>query len=151
MEEIKEQKKEENINIEKKDEEKMEIKKEQKSNNTTNNIEIFVNINSPQEIQDILHQSTHSSKINLELENNIIKSFQSINNINIDILDNDIEYYKYNPYIIIQNKKNNLYKLNFEDVNITNYFLNKKINQYKCENPKNSEISEKTGKKKKRK
>ena len=147
MEEIKKQNIEENISLEEKNEEEIEIKKEKKSNITDDHFEIekFENINSPQKIQHILQAST--SKIKFELENNIIESLLSINNTIINILDNDIDHNLFNPYIIAQNKKNNLYKLNFEEVNITNNFLNKKIKQYNELKEKISEYNKKKSKK----
>ena len=127
MEDIKEQKLEENIGKK----EKIKIEKEIISNNKTNNdTQIFENINSPQKIQHFLQLSTHSNKKGLELEQNIIQSLLSINNIIIDILDDDIGQNIFNPIILTQNKKNNLYKLNFEEVNISNNFLNQNIKQY---------------------
>ena len=129
MEDIKEQKMEKNID---KNDEKIEIEKEIISNNNTNNdIEILENINSPIKIQQILHFTTpHFSKKGFELQKDIIQSLLSINNTFIDILDDDLEKHKYNPVILTQNKKNDLYKLNFEEVNVSNNFLNKKIKQY---------------------
>ena len=100
------------------------IEKKQQSNT-----ENFENINSPNQIQNILQLSSHPSKIGIELENNIIKSFLSFNNTVVNILD-EISDYKFNPLTLIQNKKKYLYKLNITDININNNFLNKKIKQY---------------------
>ena len=155
MEDIKEQKLENNIDS---IETKIEIEKEIISiNNKNNDTAKFENINSPEIIQHILQLNTHSSKIGLELEKNIIQPLLSINNTIINILDDNIENNKFIPYILTQNKKNNLYKLNFEEINITNNILNKKIEQYnelknkiseynstKSEKPKKKEKNEKS-------
>ena len=129
MEVIKEQKLEENLD--KKGKIEIEKEKEIISNNKTNKgTQIFENINSPLKIQRFLQLSTYSTKKGLELEKNIIQSLLSINNIIIDIFDDDIGQNTFNPIILTQNKKNDLYKLNFEEINITNNFLNQNIKQY---------------------
>ena len=92
--------------------------------------ETFENINSPHIIQDILHLSIESSQIELELQNNTIKSLLSINENLLPILDNDYNEENFNPFILSQNKKSDLYRLNFEKINITNTKLNEKIGQY---------------------
>ena len=95
--------------------------------------EIFENINSPKIIQEILQISTSSNQIGLQLENNIIKSLSSFNEIVLSIIDNDdkdINEYNFNPFVLSQNKRNNLYNLNFEEINFNNDFLNKQMNQY---------------------
>lgn len=95
--------------------------------------EIFENINSPKIIQEILQLSTKSEKVGLQLENNIIKSLLSFNRILLPILDDEyseINENSFNPYIISQNKRNTLYKLNFEENNFNNDFLNQKVYQY---------------------
>ena len=94
------------------------------------NKEIFENINSPQIIQDILHLSTESSQIELELQNNTVKSLLSINQNLLPILDNDFNEDNFNPFILSQNKRKDLYRLNFEQINITNNILKEKIEQY---------------------
>ena len=94
------------------------------------NKEIFENINSPQIIQDILHLSTESSQIEIELQNNTIKSLLSINENLLPILDNDYNEVNFNPFILSQNKRNDLYRLNFEQINFTNNILKEKIEQY---------------------
>ena len=116
-------------------EEKKENKNEKTDDITTE--EIFENINSPQLIQNILHLSTNSSKIGLDLENNIIKSLISINDLMTPILldnkneENDFAVNSnFNPFLHVLNKKEELYKLNFEELNVKNKFLNQKIKQY---------------------
>ena len=97
------------------------------------NKEIFENINSPKIIQEILQISTSSNQIGLQLENNIIKSLSSFNEAVLSIIDNDdkeTKEYNFNPFILSQNKRNNLYNLNFEEINFNNDFLNKQVNQY---------------------
>ena len=97
------------------------------------NKEIFENINSPKIIQEILQISTSSNQIGLQLENNIIKSLSSFNEAVLSIIDNDdkeTKEYNFNPFILSQNKRNNLYNLNFEEINFNNDFLNKQMNQY---------------------
>ena len=112
--------------------------------------EIFENINSPQLIQNIIQLSTHSSKNGFEMQNNIIKSLLSVNDNIVSMLENNIEENNYNPYIQSLNKKKDLYKLNFEEINIKKDCLNKKIEQYnelkknvseykECENKENDE------------
>jgi len=125
---IKEDKLEDKINLEKKNENVGGDEKIDKAPNI--NTEILNNINSPSEIQHILQLTTHTSKIDYELENNIIKSFLSVNNIITNILDDEKKQDEFNPYFLTQNKKNDLYRLSFEQANITNNFLNKKIKQY---------------------
>ena len=125
---IKEDKLEDKINLEKKNENVGDDEKIDKAPNI--NTEILNNINSPSEIQHILQLTTHTSKIDYELENNIIKSFLSVNNIITNILDDEKKQDEFNPYFLTQNKKNDLYRLSFEQANITNNFLNKKIKQY---------------------
>ena len=143
-----------------------ELPKEEKESNNEKeeNIiteETFENINSPQLIQNILHLSTNSSKIGLDLENNIIKSLISINDLISPILiankdeENDIAINSsFNPFLHVLNKKNELHKLNFEELNIKNKFLNQKIKQYNelkqkisdfknDKNKENKELSEK--------
>jgi hypothetical protein len=137
-------------------EEKKENKNEKEENIITE--ETFENINSPQLIQNILHLSTNSSKIGLDLENNIIKSLISINNLIAPLLldnkneENDIDTNSnFNPFLHTLNKKNELCKLNFEELNVKNKFLNKKIKQYNelkqkisdFKNDKNKELSDK--------
>jgi len=115
--------------------EKKENKSEKADDITTE--EIFENINSPQLIQNILHLSTNSSKIGLDLENNIIKSLISINDLMTPILldnkneENDFAVNSnFNPFLHALSKKEELYKLNFEELNVKNKFLNQKIKQY---------------------
>ena len=138
-------------------EEKKENKNEKEENIITE--ETFENINSPQLIQNILHLSTNSSKIGLDLENNIIKSLISINDLIAPLLldnkneENDDVYTNsnFNPFLHTLNKKNELCKLNFEELNVKNKFLNKKIKQYNelkqkisdFKNDKNKELSDK--------
>ena len=140
-----------------------EEKKENKNEKEENIIieETFENINSPQLIQNILHLSTNSSKIGLDLENNIIKSLISINDLIAPLLldnknkENDIDTNSnFNPFLHTLNKKNELCKLNFEELNVNNKFLNQKIKQYNelkqkisdfknDKNKENKEISDK--------
>ena len=137
-----------------------EEKKENKNDKEDDIIteEKFENINSPQLIQNILHLSTNSSKIGLDLENNIIKSLMSINDLMSPILldnkneENDIAINSnFNPFLHVLNKKNDLHKLNFEELNVKNNFLNKKIKQYNelkqkisdFKNDKNKELNDK--------
>ena len=94
------------------------------------NEEPFENINSPQIIQDILRLSTESSQIELELQNNTIKSLLSINQNILPILDNDFNEVNFNPFILSQNKRKDLYRLNFEQINFTNNILKEKIELY---------------------
>ena len=137
-------------------EEKKENKNEKEENVITE--ETFENINSPQLIQNILHLSTNSSKIGLDLENNIIKSLISINDIITPLLldnkneENDIDTNSnFNPFLHTLNKKNELCKLNFDELNVKNKFLNQKIKQYNelkqkisdFKNDKNKELSDK--------
>ena len=140
-------------------EEKKESHNEKKEDIITE--ETFENINSPQLIQSILHLSTNSSKIGLDLENNIIKSLISINDLMTPLLldnkdeENDIAINSnFNPFLHALNKKNELCKLNFEELNIKNKFLNQKIKQYNelkqkisdfknDKNNENKELSEK--------
>ena len=116
-------------------EEKKENKDEKKDEIAVE--ETFENINSPQLIQNILHLSTNSSKISLDLENSIIKSLMSINDLVTTLVldnkneENDIEINSnFNPFLHALNKKNDLYKLDFEEINAKNKFLNQKIKQY---------------------
>ena len=116
-------------------EEKKESHNEKKEDIITE--ETFENINSPQLIQNILHLITNSSKIGLDLESNIIKSLISINDLMTPLLldnkdeENDIAINSnFNPFLHALNKKNELCKLNFEELNIKNKFLNQKIKQY---------------------
>ena len=125
---IKEDKLEDKINLERKNENVGGDEKIDKVHDI--NTEILNNLNSPSEIQHILQLTTHTSKIDFELENNIIKSFLSVNNIITNILDDEKEQDEFNPYFLTQNKKKDLYRLSFEQANITNNFLNKKIKQY---------------------
>ena len=143
-----------------------ELPKEEKESNNEKeeNIiteETFENINSPQLIQNILHLSSNSSKIGLDLENNIIKSLISINDLMTPFLldnkneENDIDINSnFNPFLHALNKKNELCKLNFEELNVKNKFLNQKIKQYNelkqkisdfknDKNKENKELSEK--------
>ena len=99
----------------------MEIKEEIKLKNDKKEIdefiknkEVFENINSPKLIQEILQLSTKSTKIGLQLENNMIKSLLSFNENLLPILDNEIKEDNFNPFILTQNKRNTLYYLNFE-------------------------------------
>jgi len=94
------------------------------------NKEVFENINSPKLIQEILQLSTKSTKIGLQLENNMIKSLLSFNENLLPILDNEIKEDNFNPFILTQNKRNTLYYLNFEQINIKNNVLTQKIQQY---------------------
>jgi hypothetical protein len=140
-----------------------EEKKENKNDKEDDIIteETFENINSPQLIQNILHLSTNSSKIGLDLENNIVKSLISINDLISPILidnkdeENDIAINSsFNPFLHVLNKKNELHKINFEELNVKNKFLNQKIKQYNelkqkisdfknDKNKENKELSEK--------
>ena len=95
------------------------------------NREPFENINSPQIIQDILRLSTESSQIEMELQNNTIKSLLSINENLLPILDNDFnDDDNFNPFILSQKKRKDLYRLNFEQINFTNNFLKEKLELY---------------------
>ena len=140
-----------------------ELPKEEKESNNEKEESIiieetFENINSPQLIQNILHLSSNSSKIGLDLENNIIKSLISINDLMTPFLldnkneENDIDINSnFNPFLHALNKKNELCKLNFEELNVKNKFLNQKIKQYNelkqkisdFKNDKNKELSDK--------
>ena len=121
--------KEENVQIDNLNTEKIEEKNE-KSNSKEIKSKQFDNINSPKIIQDILRLTTHSSKIENELQNNIINSFLTINQTLLPLLDEEINEEKFNPFILKQNKRNSLYDLQFERINSTNNFLNEKIGQY---------------------
>lgn len=147
-----EKEKKENILDEKEHiEEKGKGEEKKLSEELMKNKELFENINSPSMIQDILHLSKESSQINLQMENNIVNSLSSINQILLPILENENEESNFNPLILIQNKKKDLYRLQFEPINITNNILKEKIKEYnnlnlkikEYNNKKNKEIDDK--------
>ena len=100
---------------------------------------IIENLNSPQLIQEIINLNSPKNKVEIKLENKIVKSLTSFNNIFVKSLDDDIVYYNnFNPLVESLKQRNNLYKLNFEKNNFNQKNLD---NQIKLYNELNQKLS----------
>ena len=98
--------------------------------------EQYIDINSPQLIQEIIHLRPRMPK-DRTTENNIIKPLYSLNEKLFQILqngnniDDDIDVANFNPYLQEKMRKNNLLKLDFKEICIDNNYLNTQLKQYK--------------------